>query len=88
MDVGTVMLDYSTLPAWALIEATRNCMDRYQSQEGTIPIVAIGHNKNFTARSAENLQEYLSWCDSVPELTCSSYRAWYETLPSKDNTQA
>jgi hypothetical protein len=79
-NLGTVMLDFSTLPAWAMIEVTERYMDRFKDFDGTIPIVAIGHNKNFSARSEESLLHYLDWASNYTEITFSSYDRWLKTI--------
>ena len=73
LNIGTVMLDTSTLPAWALIEATEKYMQRFSSGSGSIPIVTIGHNKNFTDRSEENFSLYLEWLSKQGDITLSDY---------------
>ena len=78
-NVGTAMLDFSTLPSWALIDLTERYMSRFAGFENTIPIVAIGHNKNFSRQSEENLTSYLNWANSCPELTYSTYETWLKT---------
>jgi hypothetical protein len=75
-NLGTAMLDFSTMPAWALIDITRDCMVRYSDVDGPIPIVAIGHNKNFSQWSEDNLREYLAWIKDQPDVVFSSYDQW------------
>lgn len=76
VNLGTAMLDFSTMPSWALIEITRDCMARYAKVDGPIPIVAIGHNKNFSRWSESNLREYLAWANDQPDVVFSSYDQW------------
>jgi len=78
-NIGTAMLDFSTLPSWALIDLTKRYMSRFAGFENTIPIVAIGHNKNFSRQSEESLTGYLNWANSCPDLTYSTYETWLET---------
>ena len=78
-NVGTAMLDFSTLPSWALIDLTERYMSRFVGFENTIPIVAIGHNKNFSRQSEENLTGYLDWANNCPDLTYSTYETWLKT---------
>lgn len=77
-NIERVMLDFSTLPAWALIETTERYMDRFQTSQTPVPIVEIGHNKNFSQRSGENLDEYLRWANSCPDIVFSDYHTWKE----------
>jgi hypothetical protein len=79
-NLGLVMLDFSTLPAWALIEVTNRYMERFSQCSGAIPIVAIGHNKNFSAWSEHNLAQYLDWAAARTGLTFSSYAAWLAAI--------
>ena len=80
MNIGTIMLDFSTIPAWALIEATRRFISRYSSYEKPVPIVIIGHNKNFTDRSADNFDMYLSWVAEQPDICFSDYHHWLDDI--------
>lgn len=82
MGLGTVMLDFSTLPAWALIEATRRYMQRFANTEGPIPIVAIGHNKNFSARSQAAFTTWLEWCAQNAQIGFSDYDTWLSAATS------
>lgn len=76
LQLGTVMLDYSTLPAWALSEATRIYMDRFADCEHPVPMVAIGHNKNFSRRAEENLDAWLDWVAAQRDIEFSSFDQW------------
>lgn len=82
-NLGTVMLDYSTMPAWALIEITRDHIERFSETDGAIPIVAIGHNKNFSKWSEDNLREFLEWARLQPDVVFSSYSRWNEEKTAK-----
>ena len=79
-NLGVVMLDFSTLPAWALIEVTQAYMKRFEKHDAPVPIVAIGHNKNFSRKAEENLAEYLSWANNCPALVFSDYRRWQAAM--------
>lgn len=83
LNIGNVMFDTSTLPGWALIDATEQYMQRYKSYDSAIPIVSIGHNKNFTKQSQKNFQEYLGWLSQHPEIEFSSYDQWYAALDQR-----
>lgn len=78
LNMGVVMLDTSTLPAWALIEATEAFMCRYANHEAPVPIVTIGHNKNFTDQSASNFDQYLNWAGSQRDIVFSDYLQWFD----------
>jgi|GEM_PF-448311 len=77
MRMGRVMLDFSTMPAWMLIQICEDYRNRYHKASGPIPIVAIGHGKNFTERSEQNLRLWLSWVDRQADMKYSDYRQWY-----------
>ncbi|MBV1878326.1 MAG: hypothetical protein KUG79_11840 [Pseudomonadales bacterium] len=79
-NIGRVMLDFSTLPGWALIEVTKKYMARFATNKYPIPLVAIGHNKNFSQKSEENLAAYLSWVSSNPNIIFSDYRRFLQAL--------
>ena len=74
--LGQAMLDFSSLPASAMIAITRGYMQRHDGHPGPVPIVAIGHNKNFTAWSARQLDQYLAWASAQPTLQLSDYGRW------------
>ncbi len=78
--MGTVMLDFSTQPAWALIQIIEDHLSRFSATDAPIPIVAIGHNKNFTTESAKNLREMLAWSRDQAGVCLSDYRAWHRAL--------
>ncbi len=80
MRLGHVMLDYSTLPDGALIDTTRRHMDRHRANGNGIPLVAIGHNKNFTAWSEQNLASYLQWASSQSDIVFSDYQTWHRAI--------
>lgn len=78
-NMGTVMLDFSTMPGWMLIEITNHFLTIYKDDARDIPIVAIGHNKNFTAKSAQNFEEWLNWVSQETDIEFSTYSGWYRT---------
>ena len=79
-NMGVIMLDFSTLPAWAMIEITQRYMARFSHIKGPVPIVAIGHNKNFSQWSESNMREYLDWVSGQAELGFSSYTQWFSAV--------
>ncbi len=83
-NIGTSMLDFSTMPGWALIETTEKYMENFKDFDGPLPLVAIGHNKNFTAWSADNLAEFLAWAEKNPEIEMSDYQSWHNSLLGRD----
>jgi hypothetical protein len=80
LGLGRVMLDFSALPASVLITTLRGLTERYADFPGPIPIVAIGHNKNFSDDSAEALAEMLHWVSSQESIALSSYDSWHQSL--------
>ncbi len=74
--MNIAMLDFCTTPGWLLIEITQRYMQRFQSQSGPIPIVAIGHNKNFTDASNQNLQQWLEWAANHGDIAFSDFSSW------------
>jgi len=79
-NIGRVMLDYSTLPSELLIEVTQQTMAQFAHEKHPVPIVAIGHNKNFTQHSNEHLATWLQWAHAHPDIHLSDYRQWTDTL--------
>jgi len=83
--LGHVMLDFSTMPGWLLIEITKDYMQRFSSSGTRVPIVAIAHNKNFTRQSADNTRRWLEWASEQPELQFSDYLNWYRAVTNTDS---
>ncbi|MBI1194365.1 MAG: hypothetical protein GC138_00760 [Gammaproteobacteria bacterium] len=77
--MGRVMLDFSTMPSWMLIGICEDYRRRYRDVPGPVPIVAIGHGKNFTAHSEANLSEWLSWVDQQADMKYSDFYQWHST---------
>lgn len=77
-NMGQVMLDFSTMPAWVMIAITEAYMERFSGWEGPVPIVGIGHNKNFTDVSVRNLSQYLGWIAGNGKIVFSGYAQWSE----------
>lgn len=78
--MGRAMLDFSTMPAWALIDITKRHMSQFSDDAQAIPLVAIGHNKNFTNWSAEQFDLYLSWASAQDGIVFSDYNKWFEEV--------
>lgn len=77
MRMGRVMLDFSTMPSWLLIRICEDYRRRYRDVPGPVPVVAIGHGKNFTAHSESNLRQWLSWVDQQADMRYSDYYQWH-----------
>ncbi len=80
LNMGRVMLDFSTMPAWMLIEITERYMQRFANSVDPVPLVAIGHNKNFTSWSRDNFAQYLHWVGGQGDIVFSSYNQWLSEL--------
>ncbi len=62
-----------------MIKVTETYMANVSSLNDTsspLPMVAIGHNKNFTSTSQQNLKEYLIWVQANPDIQFSDYSRW------------
>lgn len=70
------MLDYCALPADLMIDVTRDWSGRFSSGDLAIPVVAIGHTKNFSIAAEREFERYLQWAKNEPSLQFSSYDAW------------
>ncbi len=77
--LGRVMLDFSTMPSKILIAITKQWIKRYSTSDAALPIVAIGHTKNFTFRSELALSEYLTWAKKEG-IVFSTYGKWLASL--------
>ena len=78
--MGRVMLDFSTMPGWMLVEITKRYIKEQAEVDSPVPIVAIGHNKNFTEYSNINLRYWLDWISSQDNICFSSYAQWHQAL--------
>ena len=78
--LGRVMLDISTFSASSLIAAVKGWRSRFAHAHQPIPIVAIGHCKNFTARAAAELEEFLGWAITQEDLVLSTYDDWLKEV--------
>lgn len=81
--MGHVMLDFSTMPGWMLVDITKQYQKEFSAAEGPIPIVAIGHNKNFTERSNANLSYWMDWITEQNDIQFSSYAQWHSAYKTK-----
>ena len=78
--LGDVMLDFSTMPADVLIDITSQWLTRYDNSDlAVLPIVAIGHTKNFTTASADAFHSYLEWADTN-NIQFSTYGQWLKAV--------
>ena len=82
MNLGTVMFDFSVLPAGAMIDIVEQ-KTRLASGRAT-PVVAISHSKNFTEQSAEELDALLTWAKSQEYVRLSTYGQWQQHLGSSE----
>ncbi|HEA65396.1 MAG TPA: hypothetical protein ENI07_01025 [Desulfobacterales bacterium] len=79
LNIGRVMLDISTMPSEILIEITRNWITRFGNENIHLPIVAIGHTKNFTHNSEKELKNYLSWSEKQG-IAFSTFGQWLDGI--------
>ena len=77
--LGHVMLDFSTMPVDVLIDVTEQWLAKHYGGAAPIPIVAIGHSKNFTPRSASALHAYLKWA-AAEDIRFSTFGKWREAI--------
>ena len=84
--LGSLMLDISTVPATMLIAAVRNWLSRFAQTRQPIPIVAIGHTKNFTAQSEAELETFLRWAVTEDYLVLSRYDTWLRKVDNFPTT--
>ena len=80
--LGSVMLDFSTMPADVLIYVSRQWIERFAGRGEPIPLVAIAHTKNFTTSSEEALAQYLAWAKAAG-LRFSTFGQWLEAIHGK-----
>ena len=78
--LGRAMLDYSTLDGPTLVDIARDWLRAHAGSGMPIPLVAIGHTKNFTADSATSLRHLLAWASGDERILLSDYRALTEDL--------
>jgi len=80
VNMGRVMLDFSIMPGWVLVDITRRYQEQHKACQGPVPIVAIGHNKNFTARSNAHLNYWLDWVSQQRDIQFSTYANWQSSI--------
>lgn len=78
------MLDYCTLSSELMIDVLRDWIRRFDTSETAVPVVAIGHTKNFSEAAARELEAFLRWISEQETLRHSSYRNFYEALSAGD----
>ena len=76
-NLGNLMLDFCTLPSHILIKLTKQWIEQFNSPNNTIPVVAIGHTKNFSKTSETALIEYLLWARNEG-IVFSTFPRWLE----------
>lgn len=76
--IHRAMLDYCALPANLMIEVAQGWLERFNHVDATIPVVAIGHTKNFSHTAEEELEKMLHWVSGQEFLRFGNYRSWYE----------
>ena len=85
--MGHLMFDFCTTPAWLLIEATQKYMDRFQDSDAAVPIVAIGHNKNYSVASDRNLDAWLRWASNQNDIVFSDFQTWHSCIRTENTSQ-
>ena len=73
---GRAMLDICALPAPLMIQVVENWIKRHGDESGVLPIVAIGHTKNFSHAAESELAKFLEWTKGQSNLRISSYADW------------
>ena len=81
------MLDYCVLPTALLTQVTRDWIHRFGAAQRPVPVVAIGHTKNFSRAAEESLDNFLRWAACAGNIELSSYETWL-TEASPDLTAA
>jgi hypothetical protein len=76
---GARKLDYSKQTADAMIRTTLAWVDGVRTPP-PVPVVAIGHSKDFTPESERQLDRYLGWAAEQDWLRFSTYGAWEAAL--------
>ncbi len=79
--LGLAMLDFSTMPSSVLISLSEQWLAMFGDVDGSTPLVAIAHTKNFTEASARHMEEYLAWAERNG-FEFSTYGRWLESLGS------
>jgi hypothetical protein len=78
--LGQVMLDFSSMPSRVLIDVSRKWLKQFDGvTDVPLPLVAIGHTKNFSVASEQSLAEYLEWA-SGEGIAFTTFPAWLDAL--------
>lgn len=73
---GLAMLDFSSLPAGMMADLVQRHVALHAVAGAVIPVVAIGHSKNFDRRAAYELDAFLDWSQTRNVLRPTTYTAW------------
>lgn len=73
------MLDFSALRAAQLIRIVEGLCKRHAATRGPVPIVAIGHCKNFNLRSRREFESFLRWVNEQTQIAFSTYGRWMKS---------
>ncbi len=78
-DSRRAMLDFCALPAELLIDVTHDWLRR-SSKNAAVPVVAIGHTKNFSDAAEREFDSFLTWAVARSPMQFSSYDEWRQTV--------
>jgi hypothetical protein len=76
LDVGRVMLDYTALSSELLIDVVDDWIKTRDSNQGLLPIVAIGHSKNLTKFSEIQINRFFENINKREEIYFGSFQDW------------
>jgi len=76
--LGQTMLDLSTLPAARMIALVEQWLELHADASTPVPLVAIGHTKNFTRASAREFEAFLGWASRRADIQFSTFGRWLQ----------
>lgn len=80
VDVRRAMLDFCRLPASTLVKVSREWL-RSRNQDGSdMPIVAVGHCKNFGDDAAEQLDQFLGTVARGSDVNFGTFAPWFNRV--------
>jgi hypothetical protein len=74
------MLDYCTLSAELMVDVVEDWTGRFREESTPVPVVAIGHTKNFSLAAERELDKFLIWIEGQSRLEIGSYGTWREAV--------
>jgi hypothetical protein len=74
------MLVYCGLRSDLLVGVVEDVLRRFGDQETSVPVVAIGHTKNFSKTAEQEMTKFLKWVADTDVIELGSYASWQKLI--------